>query len=260
MQEKAVIFADYGLDDACATAYVLQNRAAWKEIDIVPVGGNVSAERALANAKKLSAAAQADGLDVRGVHLVDTTALRQPSCPLPDVHGGDGMGDLFEESEGVLPVVPYDEWVATLDTPYRVLSLGPCTVPVRALHDAPALPQGDCVLMGGRTQAEPNYNGYEFNDGLDHEAFVAMLAYPHRVATLDTCRAPVFNYIRKKFPADRLLGRLMNRSVALAAARHNDRCYIYDYVAALAFCHEEMFCVRETLQDGAVMRELSVLR
>ena len=257
---KLVIFADYGLDDACATAYILQNRAAWEKIDIVPIGGNVAADRALCNAKKLLAAAQADGPDIAGVTLADTTAVPQPSCPLPNVHGGDGMGDFLRM--GCLPteaVMPYDAWVKTLTGEYTVLSLGPATVPVRALADAPRPPQGDIVIMGGCNRAEPNYRGYEFNDGLDHAAFVRLLAVPHVCATLDTCRDPAFNYIAKRFSPDRLLGRLMNRSVELAAARHGDRCYIYDYIAALALVHPERFAVVNVPQkDGGVMRELRV--
>ena len=255
---KLVIFADYGLDDACATAYILQNRERWDRIDIAPIGGNVAADRALCNAKKLIAAAQADGLPVNGITLVDTTALPQPSCPLPDVHGGDGMGDLL--STGCLPPVaetPYGAWVKTLTGEYTVLSLGPATVPVRALADAPKPPHGDIVIMGGCNRAEPNYNGYEFNDGLDHAAFVRLLEYPHVCATLDSCRDPAFNYIEKRFSPDRLLGRLMNRSVELAAARHGDRCYIYDYIAALALCDPERFTVENVPQkSGGVMREL----
>ena len=58
---KLVVFADYGLDDACATVYVLENRERYEDVYIVPVGGNVEAARALTNAKKLLAAAKADG-------------------------------------------------------------------------------------------------------------------------------------------------------------------------------------------------------
>ena len=44
---KLVVFADYGLDDACATVYVLENRERYEGVYIVPVGGNVEAARAL---------------------------------------------------------------------------------------------------------------------------------------------------------------------------------------------------------------------
>ena len=71
---KLVVFADYGLDDACATVYVLENRERYEGVYIVPVGGNVEAARALTNAKKLLAAAKADGISLDGVCIADTTA------------------------------------------------------------------------------------------------------------------------------------------------------------------------------------------
>ncbi len=256
-----VIFADYGLDDACATAYILAHRTAWQAIDIVPVGGNVAAPRALRNAQKLLKAAAADGLDVSGIRLIDSTALPQPACPLPSIHGADGMGDLFADGgQPFAQAVPYADWVQTLALPYTVLSLGPCTVPARFLRDVPVPPAGDIVMMGGCNAQEPNYNGYEFNEALDLAAFAAVLAYPHVCATLDTCRAPVFNSIGARYGTARLIDRLMNKSIALAAARHPDRCYIYDYVAALALCHPERFTVQNVVQkSGAVMHELQVI-
>lgn len=251
-----IIFADYGLDDACATAYLLGERAAYEKIDIVPVGGNVETKRALKNARKLLTAAQADGLPIEGVRLVDTTALAQPACPLPSVHGNDGMGDLLPDGASPVPEIPYAQWVKT-PKDYRVLSLGPLTVPVRTFTEAPALPQGETVIMGGCNRAEPNYNGYEFNDGLDHDAFVRALSYPHAAATLDTCRHPAFNMIDFVPQDDRLLGRLLARSVELAAARHNDRCYVYDYIAARALLHPDLFSVADVPQPSGVrMREL----
>lgn len=255
---KLVIFADYGLDDACATAYLLARREKWSEIDIVPVGGNVAAARALANAKKLLAAAQTDGCSLSGIRLVDTTAVQQPSCPLPSIHGKDGMGDLFEDIEvAPVPVLPYETWRTGITCPYEVLSLGPCTVVAHFLANAPVLPHGDLVIMGGNNGEEPNYNGYEFNDGLDHAAFVAVLAYPHVCATLDTCRVPAFNDIARTYAHTSLFDTLMRTSVALAFARHPDRCYVYDRVAAEALVHPDRFAVREVPYYGAVMRELS---
>ena len=257
---KLIIFADYGLDDACATVYVLKNRKQFDSIDIVPIGGNVEAERAYANACKLTAAAKREGISLDGVRLVDTTALKQPFCILPSVHGADGMGDLFDDCDAVVPAVAFDEWVRSLDCEYKVLSLGPCTVVCKTLELAPKLYKEDMMIMGGLVKEEPNYNGYEFNDGLDHEAFVRALSYPHKAATLDTCRAEQFNYIDKKFDDGSLLGKLMNRSVRLAAARHNDRCYIYDYIAALALIHPENFvCDTEPYPySDASVRQLHV--
>lgn len=257
---KLVVFADYGLDDACATVYLLTHRDRFDSIDIVPIGGNVEADRAMTNAGKLLAAAADEGISLRGVSLVDTTACEQPFCRLPSVHGRDGMGDLLKDCASPVAVVPYESLARTLDCDYEILSLGPCTMVERTLLSAPKKQCGDIIIMGGCNLAEPNYNGYEFNDGLDHEAFVKTLARPHKAATLDTCRADEFNYINEKRTGGKLLDRLINRSVELASARHNDRCYIYDYIAALALVHPERFGVREVnFADGVVMRELYLL-
>lgn len=258
---KLLVFADYGLDDACATAYLLDNRERYESICIIPVGGNVEAERALINAKKLLAAAKADGMSLSGVNLVDTTACPQPFCRLPSVHGKDGMGDLFADCSSPVEVTEYDKFLSSLNCEYEVLSLGPCTMVERTLAAAKRQPAGEILIMGGCNREEPNYNGYEFNEGLDRDAFVKTLARPHVCATLDTCRVARFNCINERREGGKLLDKLINRSVQLAAARHNDRCYIYDYIAVVALLHKELFGVREVSVKGerGVMRELYLL-
>ena len=130
----------------------------------------------------------------------------------------------------------------------------------RVLAKAEKQPAGDIVIMGGCRAEDPNYNGYEFNEALDLEAFVKSLARPHICATLDTCRVPEFNYISARRTGERLLDKLINRSIELAAARHNDRCYIYDYIAALALLHGERFGVRTADYRGVCeIRELYLL-
>ena len=259
---KLVIFADYGLDDACATVYVLKNRSEFDEVDIVPIGGNVEAERAYKNACKLLNAAALDGIPLDGVRLVDTADIEQPFCRLPSVHGDDGMGDLFADCAPCVSVLDFDEWVRSLDCEYKILSLGPCTVVCKTLELAPRRYAGDMIIMGGCVSEEPNYKGYEFNDGLDHAAFVRALGYPHKAATLDTCRADTFNYINKRFDGGDLLSKLMSRSVSLASKRHNDRCYIYDYIAALALLHPEAFDadILPYLDSNALVTQLKVKR
>ncbi len=257
---KLVVFADYGLDDACATVYVLENRERYEGIYIVPVGGNVEAARALTNAKKLLAAAKVDGISLDGVCIADTAACAQPFCRLPSVHGNDGMGDLFADCESPVSVVPYENLADMLDCEYEVLSLGPCTMVERVLATAKKQPAGNIVIMGGCRAEEPNYNGYEFNEALDLEAFIKSLSRPHICATLDTCRVPEFNYISARRTGEKLLDKLINRSIELAAARHNDRCYIYDYIAALALLHGERFGVRtEDYRGVCKIRELYLL-
>ncbi len=242
---KLVIFADYGLDDACATAYILNNRAEYESIDIIPIGGNVESGRALANARKLLGAARADGIDTSGVRLVDSTAFSQPFCRLPSVHGNDGIGDILPNLFSCpVPSIEYTEFLKELAGEYRILSLGPATMVVHMLGNAKVMPCRPTVIMGGCTREEPNYNGREFNDALDMSAFEKLLGYNHVAATLDTCRHEKFNYINRHFDGTRLFGKLVNRSIELAAARHNDRCYIYDLIAAYALITPEEFEVK----------------
>ena len=236
---KLVIFADYGLDDACATAYILDRRAAFETIDIVPIGGNVPVSRAARNAQKLLAAAGKKALV--GVRLVDTSACKQEERYLSGIHGADGMGDLYPDvAASPVPVVPYDEWASSLRS-YRVLSLGPCTLVRDALAKAPEPPCGDVVLMGGCVAYPPNYNGYEFNDALDHDAFLQVLAYPHAAATLDTCSIPAFDTMGVVLAENSLLSALINRSTRLAARSGEKSNYVYDLIAAMALAYPERF-------------------
>ena len=253
-KERLVIFADYGLDDACATVFLLQNRN-FDCIDVVPIGGNVSCEIALRNAKTLLAAAKEDGLCVEGVRIIDSTARPQAFCALPLIHGSDGLGDILTPAESPVPVLPFDEWLSTLGA-YTMLSLGPATVPVQVLEYAPHLCAGEIVIMGGCTHEAPNYGNYEFNHGLDTEAFAKLLHYPHVCATLDTCRAPAFNAGHTHKEGNSLFARLVNRSVVLANARHAGNCYIYDLIAAYALVYPNRFTVRSEHIGKDAVREL----
>ena len=239
-EQRLVIFADYGLDDACATVFLLMHRV-FSHIDIVPIGGNVACEVALRNAHTLLSAAQADGINTAGVRIIDATACPQAFCALPLVHGSDGIGDILPPEKSDLPVLSFAEWLPALVN-YRMLSLGPATVPVQVLaHAAPLSP---IVIMGGCTHENPNYGAYEFNHGLDPEAFEKLLAYPHVCATLDSCRAPAFNAGNTHKIGEGLFARLFNRAVALANARHKGNCYIYDLIAAYALAYPDRFRVK----------------
>ncbi|MDE7394752.1 MAG: nucleoside hydrolase [Clostridiales bacterium] len=251
---KLVIFADYGLDDACAAVFLLQNRN-FKYIDIVPIGGNVSCETALRNAKTLLAAVKADGLNIEGIRIIDSTACPQAFCALPLIHGSDGIGDILTPAESPVPVLSFDKWLPTLGV-YKMLSLGPATVPVQVLEYAPCLLQGEIVIMGGCTHEEPNYGAYEFNHGLDVEAFSKLLRYPHVCATLDTCRAPAFNAGHTHKEGSSLFARLVNRSVVLANARHAGNCYIYDLIAAYALVYPNRFTIQSEHIGNDAVREL----
>lgn len=241
-QRRLVIFADYGLDDACATLYLLEHREQFDHIDILPVGGNVHAVEALSNIRKLLGAARDSGTDLRGVRIIDSTDQYQRYCHLPGIHGEDGMGDLLPSvKSSPVPQVPYADWTGEIEEGYRILSLGPCTMVRRALGDVKNLPGGRILIMGGCIHEEPNYNGREFNDGVDHFAFNWTVRRPHAAVTLDTCRVPAFNLAGARKTGGKLLDTFVNRSVELAQARHPEKCYIYDYIAALALVHPELF-------------------
>lgn len=230
-----VILSDYGLDDAVALTHILANREKFGRIDVVAVAGNTSAENSLANAKKLLAQ-----LPGSGVRLVDTTAVQQPWSHLPSIHGRDGMGDLFAAAEPDVPVIPYATWLADAGRPYTLLSLGPCTLTADILGRFGPRP---LVIMAGLVRAAPNYKGYEFNHELDKDAFARTVKYPHVIATLDTCRTPRFNRIGRRTAGVTVMDRLINRAIDLAAARHPDNCYIYDWVAAEYCTDPDSFAV-----------------
>lgn len=224
--DRLIILSDYGLDDAAATAHIFEHRAIFGEIDILAVAGNVSADTSLLNAKKLLSNLTAD---MTGVRLVDTGTRTQRYSQLPSIHGEDGMGDLLSLKPLKVPVVSYDQFAADLRDGATVLSLGPLTVTCDLLE---RMRPGLLVMMAGLTDAQPNFNGYEFNHYLDREAFSRAVRYPHVIATLDTCRVPRFNMIDRVGQVPGVRGALIDRAIELAAARHPDNCYIYDLVAA----------------------------
>lgn len=236
--KRLVILSDYGLDDAVALLHLMDNGHIYSCLDILAVGGNTSAEVSLVNARKLLAAY---GKNLKNVRLIDTRALVQEFAVLPDVHGGDGMGDLIAEVKSApVPELEYFDWLKEDLSGSVLLSLGPCTVTKHILETKGDLPT---VIMAGLTKAKPNYNGYEFNHYLDIPAFSYCTAKPHVVATLDTCRAPAFNLAeRKREGTDlSLKERLINRAIDLAVARHPDNCYIYDFIAALYLTDPDIF-------------------
>lgn len=69
MSKKYVLMCDYGLDDAAATAFVLDNRKAGDSVDVMPIGGNSEKSVAYRNGQTLLARYEGS-LD--GVRVVDT--------------------------------------------------------------------------------------------------------------------------------------------------------------------------------------------
>lgn len=246
VDKRLVIFADYGLDDAVATVHILRNRKEYDFIDIVPVGGNVMAFAARINLRKLLVAAKEDGISLEGVRMVNGIEYYQNSCPLPSVHGKDGMGDLFPDClTNPVEEIAFDDWLGEIAPGYRILSLGPCTMVRRTYAYAKNLPSGRTIIMGGCHREKPNYGKYEFNDGIDHFAFKWMYRRPHYLVTLDTCRVPAFNLAGTRKTDGGLFDKLVNRAIELAEARHEDNSYIYDYIASVALLRPELFEVNE---------------
>lgn len=237
--KKLIILSDYGLDDAVAGAYLLGTKNAFEKIFIVAVAGNVSAEVSLNNARKLL---DASGADESRVTLVRTDEKEQKFAVLPEVHGGDGMGDLITES-GNFPYIEFPEFLSALSgsgKDYVVLSLGPLTVTETLMKK---LPEAELVIMAGVVGEKPNFHGMEFNQALDPQAYKNCLLYPHVIATLDTCRDAAFNLAGHRFAETSLIKKLINRAVALAEARHGDNAFIYDFIASLYLTHENIFSV-----------------
>lgn len=110
--------------------------------------------------------------------------------------------------------------------------------------------------MGGCVNAEPNFHGYEFNHYLDIPAFNACMRFERAaVATLDTCRVPRFNLIGKEIEGDGLTATFLGRSRLLAAARHPDNCYVYDYIA-VHYLFERAEIALKTDREGNTVREI----
>lgn len=253
---RIMIFCDYGLDDAIATLHILKNSDKFEHIDIVPIGGNVTVEASYRNAHTLLAQAAKRGLvDGAKTRLVDTRAVAQPSASIPDIHGGDGMGDIFEPQTSDVAVVSFDEYKTELENskiPERdcVLSLGPCAVPVM-LGYVPFC----TILMGGATKEAPNYGGYEFNEALDVKAFKTFAQEATAVATLDTCHNKKYGF--DTMTGDELTNAFVSSYRELCKKRGCDIFAVYDYCAALAVTDPEKYdAVRVKRPDGVEYNEL----
>ena len=249
--ERIVMLCDYGLDDMCATLYLLENTDRKTPVDIVAVGGNDSADKAYANAEKLIS-----NLDFCGnITLVDTRAQEQNCAYLPSIHGKDSMGDLLEKKRLVCKKADFSEWLDTLDCDITLVSLGPCTITEKILERVGEVKK--LVIMGGCVAEVPNFNGLEFNHAINVDAFARCVKYPHVIATLDSCRHPAFNFANKVFEGKSLLARALNRSIELAVARHKDNSFVYDYICVDYLIHPDKWIVEEKTDPlGNVLNQL----
>ncbi|MCH5155901.1 MAG: nucleoside hydrolase [Clostridiales bacterium] len=251
---RLIMFCDYGLDDAIATLHILKNAHMFNRIDIVPIGGNVSAQTAFRNAHTLLYHA---GADKNKVRIVDTRAIEQCAADIPDIHGADGIGDILEPAQSDIPVIDFKAYKAEIQDsalPARdcVLSVGPCTVP-----DMLGYVPFCTVLMGGTVDEPPNYGDYEFNEGCDVAAFKSFAYGATAVATLDTCHDKGFGF--ETFTMnDTLADRLIDKYRDMCNSR-NAVVSVYDYVAALAVTNPEKFDVtRIRRKDGVEFNQLRI--
>lgn len=249
MQKKNLaLLCDYGLDDAIATAYLMNYADRFGKIDILPIGGNFPLKDAFINAKRVLTSVKNDKVKVDSdkIRIVDTACLPQPEEQLWDIHGNDGMGDVLSvEYEELVDVIGYEKWLTEIDDSYIIVSLGPCTVTLDILSQKGALP---VCFMCGNVSEPPNYNGYEFNHGMDVEAFSKCLKYPHVAATLDTCHNEQCNINKLDLSGDDTLHILMRRYRELSDGRGEANCYVYDLTVAVWLVYPERFTT-EVLSD-----------
>lgn len=237
---KLVLFCDYGLDDAAATCDVLAHSIGdgYEEVVLVAIGGNVPPTISLRNAIRLVANCE---FEYAPVTIVDTTNEEQPFEFLTIVHGGDGMGDLFQDKPFHANVRPFKEWLKDFSDDYNLLSLGPMTlVPALVKKCAPK----KFVFMGGNIAEEPNFQGYEFNHALDRQAFAETVKFPHTAVTLDTCRNPFLDIQKEKLDEDSILKRIISRARELTLTSGEKGCYLWDDIAVKCLRHPNWFRIR----------------
>lgn len=233
--KKLVIFADYGLDDAAATAHILKNKEKFESITIVAVGGNVPTEVSFYNCLTLL-----NELSAKDIIVVDTRNEVQPFENLTDIHGNDGMGDIFERNinQDGFHVIEYSDWIETLTGNEVLLSLGPMTMvePIFKKYG-----NNELIIMGGCVDEKPNYKGYEFNHGVNPESFSYCVKFPHVAITLDTCSVGVLNMHNYNISGDDIYSQTLNASKRLSRQRNEDGCYVYDDIAACYLLYPERF-------------------
>ncbi len=244
MKKKSIaLLCDYGLDDAIATLYLFKYAYLFDRIDIVPVAGNFPLEQTFVNAKRILSYAEELPENIR---IVDTSEIAQPCESIPEIHGNDGMGDVLPaEYKEIAPVVDYGKWLDYVDEDYVIVSLGPCTVTADMLEKKGTLP---LVMMGGNISEPPNYNGYEFNHGVNKDAFSQCTKYPHVSATLDTCHCDKCNLNLISVEEKGLLGEMLCRYLELSRERNEAVCSVYDMTAVDYLIHPERF-EAETISD-----------
>ena len=247
-----VVLSDYGLDDAVATLRLLSHAERFRSIDIVAVGGNVSPALSLKNAKRVVAQGAPCSVPVR---FVDTDALLQPHENLYDIHGADGVGgDVFTEKESLAPVLTLEAFLAEQGEIDVLLSLGPMTVTKEVLSRRTVK---EFLFMAGCVDGIPNYHGYEFNHGLNKEAFAFCAKFPHRAVLLDAaCKALDVQHLPLTAPD--LFTRAIKKYRDIGVLRGETSCTVWDDVAMLALLYPALFTEQtKTDRDGNLLTTLT---
>ena len=253
MKNSIILLCDYGLDDAAATAYLLQNAGQFDRIDILPIAGNMPLAVSHRNAERILYNFEGSTDTVR---LVNTSSIPQNEEDLFWIHGKDGMGDILPpEYEPFGSCVDFDAWLDELPPNPILVSLGPCTVTQVILEKAGAMP---LLLMAGNIAEKPNYKGYEFNHGMDVDAFAACVRYPHKIATLDTCHHPNCDFYRIINTGSDLLHRFCKSSTELSRSRGEAGSFIYDLITVQYLFKPERFSAE--VRADADGNELTVLK
>lgn len=233
MNDYLVMMCDYGLDDAVATCAVLDKYTDFRRIDIIAVAGNFSAEISMKNLHTLASMIQHD----ERVTLVNTVEIEQPYDHLPEIHGSDGMGDVFPANSDNTRTVCFREWLEEYHGCDVLLSLGPMTITRLILQKA--LPDR-FIFMAGCITAKPNYNGYEFNEGVNPTAYAECVKYPHKAVLLDTA-CDNLDVLKSDIPHTGIYSILADACRNLAIKRGEKSCFIWDDIAIRYLFNPHLF-------------------
>ena len=238
--KNIIVFADYGLDDAAATISLFNRSHLFDSITLIPIGGNVPVEVSYRNCYCILSHYPELWNKIK---VVSTCHINQPNEYLVDIHGKDGMGDVLikQDNNPMVNEIRFEDWLLSVTGEETVLSLGPMTL-VRALFEKK--PCEKLVIMGGLICEEPNFNGYEFNQAMDVDAFGYCLKFPHVAITLDTCRVKALDMRRVQINGDDLHSVILRADQKLSISRGEDGCYVWDDVAACYVLYPERFEVK----------------
>ena len=240
---KIALLCDYGIDDAVATLYLLKYADRFEQIDILPVGGNFPLGEVMVNAKRLLTYAENSQKNIR---IVDTSVIEQPCERLTDIHGEDGIGNFLPEEENYNgEIIGFNKWLQSIGEDYTIVSLGPCTVTLEILK---AKKVANLIFMCGNIAEPPNYKNYEFNHGVNPEAFSECLKYPHYSVTLDTCHTKNCDFFLIENKENGWLSKAIERAKELSHERNEAFCAIYDLAAVVYLLEPDRF-TSEILED-----------